>query len=600
MTVLHQSAVSLAAAIRAREISATELVQESIARRERLDPQLNAIVWHDDDAPREHNDVVVDLLLDAGFVLNGRSNSPEAGPMSVTENQRFGVTRNPWSTEHSPAGSSGGAAVAVAAGYAPVAHAGDGGGSIRMPSSATGLVGLKPSRGRIPTALPGWEHSITEGVITRHVIDAAAVLDELSAPHPRSVYAPPARPRPFAEEVGVPVGPLRVGLLVDAPSGVPTHPEARAAAEALGAALERLGCVVEPVSPFLYSPEAVMGFLDVVVNSWLWGTPYDHPELAEPYIRARRERALQVTGADYAKAATRLYVETAQVTAQWGRDFDVLLTPTMATTPPLAGTVLAEANEDFAGARVTENQMVAYTAFCNIAGLPAISLPVHRARRHRGCAPPRHGEAHVALHDAHHLDRAEPLRSGAVGRARGRGALPVAAVRAQGLRDERHHRVGARAAAAAGAHPRRARRPAPGAGADQDHRAALGDGRRLGVQPGVRAAVRGVAAALPGAPPAAGPARAERLGGARRSGGDGAGGGDGGIVNPELTTRLLARVRVRVGEFITALRIEAPRESPYADLNDAVIVGSLGVEEDAEGLLILLEYWQAVLAGDEA
>lgn len=238
MTVLHQSAVSLAAAIRAREISATELVQESIARRERFDPQLNAIVWHDDDAaldaaraadqalargervgafhgvpipikeltlvagqpgtfaslgvddaPREHNDVVVDLLLDAGFVLNGRSNSPEAGPMSVTENQRFGVTRNPWSTEHSPAGSSGGAAVAVAAGYAPVAHAGDGGGSIRMPSSATGLVGLKPSRGRIPTALPGWEHSITEGVITRHVIDAAAVLDELSAPHPRAVYA---------------------------------------------------------------------------------------------------------------------------------------------------------------------------------------------------------------------------------------------------------------------------------------------------------------------------------------------------------------------------------------------------------------------------
>lgn len=427
MTVLHQSAVSLAAAIRAREISATELVQESIARRERFDPQLNAIVWHDDDvaldaaraadqalargervgafhgvpipikeltlvagqpgtfaslgvddAPREHNEVVVDLLLDAGFVLNGRSNSPEAGPMSVTENQRFGVTRNPWSTEHSPAGSSGGAAVAVAAGYAPVAHAGDGGGSIRMPSSATGLVGLKPSRGRIPTALPGWEHSITEGVITRHVIDAAAVLDELSAPHPRAVYAPPARPRPFAEEVGAPVGPLRVGLLVDAPSGVPTHPEARAAAEALGAALERLGCVVEPVSPFLYSPEAVMGFLDVVVNSWLWGTPYDHPELAEPYIRARRERALQVTGADYAKAATRLYVETAQVTAQWGRDFDVLLTPTMATTPPLVGTVLAEANEDFAGARVTENQMVAYTAFCNIAGLPAISLPVHR------------------------------------------------------------------------------------------------------------------------------------------------------------------------------------------------------------------------------
>ena len=426
MTVLHQSAVSLAAAIRNREVSSVELVTEAIARRDRFDPQLNAIIWRDDetsladaraaddavargdrlapfhgipipikeltwvagqpgtfaslgvsDAPREHSDLVVDQLRRAGFVLFGRSNSPEAGPMSVTENQRFGVTRNPWDPRYSPAGSSGGAAVAVAAGYTPVAHATDGGGSIRMPSSATGLVGLKPSRGRVPALIPSWEHSITDGVITRHVVDTAAILDELSRVDRRAVYTAPAPERPFAAEVGAPAGRLRIGLLLDAPNGVPVDPEARIAAEKLASALESLGHIVEPARPQLFSFEAIMGFLDVIVNAWLWATPYEAPELAEPYIAARRRRATEYAAADYAIAAARLSAETAPIAAQWGRDFDVLLTPTMAAPPPLVGTVLAEANEDFAGPRVAENQMVAFTAFCNIAGLPAISLPVH-------------------------------------------------------------------------------------------------------------------------------------------------------------------------------------------------------------------------------
>lgn len=426
MTVLHQSAVSLAEAIRRRDLSSVELVTEAIGRRDRFDPELNAIVWHDDetslaaareadaavargddlppfhgvplpikeltfvkgqpgtfaslgvtDAPREHSDLVVDQLTNAGFVLFGRSNSPEAGPMSVTENQRFGVTRNPWNTDYSPAGSSGGAAVAVAAGYTPVAHATDGGGSIRMPASATGLIGLKPSRGRVPTALPGWEHSITDGAITRHVVDAAAMLDALSRVDTRAVYTAPAPERPFVEEVGAPTGQLRIGILLDAPNGVPVDPEARAAAELLAAELASAGHIVEPVAPMLFSGEAVAGFLDVIVNAWLWATPYDEPEKAEPYIRARRARALDFTAADYAMSAARLYIETSQMAAQWGRDFDVLLTPTMAAPPPPVGTVLAEANEAFDGPRVAENQMVAFTAFCNIAGLPAISLPVH-------------------------------------------------------------------------------------------------------------------------------------------------------------------------------------------------------------------------------
>ncbi|WP_088288306.1 amidase [Kineosporia sp. A_224] len=425
MTLMHRSAVSIAAAIRRREISAEEVVREAIDRAGTAAP-LRALVWRNDeqaleraqetdaaiargedvgpfagvpipvkeltvvagqpctfgslgvsDAPRDHDDLVVERLVGAGFVLFGRSNAPEAGPMSVTENRRFGVTRNPWNPAFSPAGSSGGAAVAVAAGITPVAHAGDGGGSIRMPSSATGLVGLKPSRGRVPAFVPTWEHSITDGVITRHVVDSAAVLDVLSGSDPRAPYSAPGPGRPFRDAVGADGPRLRIGVLRDSPSGVPVDPACLEAVDALALALEGQGHSIEPARPTLFSLEAIMGFLDIVINAWLWATPYDDPGLAEPYILARRRRATDFHAGEYAMAVARLYAESAQLVTQWGRDFDLLLTPTMATTPPLVGTVLEEANRDFAGPRLTENQMVAFTAFCNVAGLPAVSLPVH-------------------------------------------------------------------------------------------------------------------------------------------------------------------------------------------------------------------------------
>jgi len=423
--MMYESAVELSRRIRTGELTATELITEAIRAADAVDPRINALIWRDDEttlrdagaadaalaagapvgpfhgvplpikeltwvagqpgtfgsrgvsaAPRPVSDLVVDRFRAAGFVLFGRSNSPEAGPMSVTENSRFGVTRNPWNPDFSPAGSSGGAAAAVAAGIVPVAHATDGGGSIRMPSSATGLVGLKPSRGRVPARVPMWEHSIVEGVITRHIEDTAAILDAISEPDLTLPYSAPRPSRPFADELGHDGPRLRVGLLLDAPSGVPVDPECRAAAEDLARALEHLGHVVEPVRPLLHSWEAVLGFVDVIINSWLWTTPYEDADLAEPYIRARRARARTHTGGDYANAAMRLYGENVDILAQWGRDFDVLLTPTMATTPPPVGVVLAEANAAFDGPRLTENQMIAFTAFANITGQPAISLPV--------------------------------------------------------------------------------------------------------------------------------------------------------------------------------------------------------------------------------
>lgn len=422
------SAVTLAHAVRSREVSPVELAEQYLRRVDRYDPQVHAFVWRNDeqvlqvakeaeravmsgdrlppfhgvpipvkdlntvagqpntygsagisDAPRDETDLSIERLLRAGFMLMGRTNTPEMGPMSVTENSRYGITRNPWDLRFSPAGSSGGAAAAVAAGLAPLAQASDGGGSIRMPSSACGLVGLKPSRGRVPMRVPAWEHSATDGAITRHVEDAAAVLDVMSAPDLLGWYHAPVPARPFAEEARRDAGKLRIGLLLSAPTGVPVDPECVTAATSLAHTLEGLGHEVTPVEPQFFSPAAAQAFVDVVIPASLHLVPYDRPEVAEPYLRKLRAEALTRTSAEYVRGVALLHLESREIVAQWGRDFDVLLTPTMACTPPLAGTVLQEKNADPTGFRMTETQMISFTFFANLTGLPAISLPVHHS-----------------------------------------------------------------------------------------------------------------------------------------------------------------------------------------------------------------------------
>ncbi|PWJ48292.1 amidase [Quadrisphaera granulorum] len=421
------TATELASEIRARRTSPVEAAQYYLDRIDRLDGPVNAIVWRDDERtlqearaaerllmtggdlppflgvpipvkeltnaagqpntlgslgtstePRTHDDLVIAALRRAGGVLMGRSNTPEMGPMSVSDNRRFGRTANPWHLGRTAGGSSGGAAAAVAAGLAPAAQASDGGGSIRMPSSCCGTVGLKPSRGRVPAFVAAWDHGVVDGMITRSVLDAAALLDVISTPDPLSWYNAPALQRPLAEEVGRDPGRLRVGLLLEAPNGVPVDAESIAAAQRLAEELEHLGHHVFPAKLDGYSPVALREYLDVIVNAWVLATPYVDETLAEPYLQYRRDRGRQRSAGDYAVADARLQYETRAVNAQWGRDWDVLLTPTMATVAPPIGTVLEEANATPDGPRVTENQMIAFTAFANIAGLPAISLPVHR------------------------------------------------------------------------------------------------------------------------------------------------------------------------------------------------------------------------------
>jgi amidase len=420
------SALDLAAALRARELSALELLDACLEATDARDPELNAIVWRDDEAaraaareadarlatgdeapflgvpipikdltpvagwpvtygsaaapdgPSERSELVVEALVRAGFVLCGRTNTPEFGPLTVAENSRYGLTRNPWDAERSSGGSSGGAAAAVAGGMFPLAHANDGGGSIRIPAAYCGLVGLKPSRGRVPRLAQSWMGAVVEGAVTRTVADTAAVLDAISGFDPLAWHNAPAPAQPFAEEAGAPARPLRIGLMASAPLGIPTDPACGDAARLAATVLEELGHELVEVEVPTVSEELSGPFV-VMASAGL--ADYDGVDWAkvEPHNRHAYEAATKRRSAyEYVAAARRLEILSRREVARWGRDFDVLLTPTSPILPPPAGEVLAaqHATPDQPVADTVVS--VAFTAFANVTGLPSISLPLHR------------------------------------------------------------------------------------------------------------------------------------------------------------------------------------------------------------------------------
>src|SRR5918998_1571080 len=255
--LLFRPAGELAALVRAGELTARELVESALERIEALDPDLNAFVCTDPDGALAaadaveagderpfagvpiavkdtaavaglpytlgshafgdfvpaHDAFVVRRLREAGFVIVGKTNLPEFGILPVTEPRRFGPTRNPWDPERTPGGSSGGAAAAVAAGMVPLAHGSDGGGSIRIPAACCGLVGLKPSRGRISRGPDqGDDFLVQDGVLTRTVADTAALLDVLAGYEPGDASWAPPPPEPFARTAGREPGRMRIGV----------------------------------------------------------------------------------------------------------------------------------------------------------------------------------------------------------------------------------------------------------------------------------------------------------------------------------------------------------------------------------------------------
>jgi amidase len=420
------SATELAAGIRRRELSSVELTDACLAAVDAVNPALNAVTWRNDEqarvaaadadrrvaageeapflgvpipikdltpvagwpvtygshgapeAPSEQSELVVDALARAGFVLCGRTNTPAFGVITAAENSRYGASRNPWDLDRSPGGSSGGAAGAVAGGMFPIAHANDGGGSIRIPASYCGLVGFKPSRGRVPRLAQSWLGAVVEGVVSRTVADSALVLDAIAGPDPLAWYNAPAPVRPFAEQARATPPTLRVGLMAQAPLGIPTDPECVAAARAAAALLEELGHLVEEVEVPTISEEMVPPFIALTQGGLADYEGMDWSQ-AEPHIRHQREQASQTGAYDYVLAARTLELLSRREVARWGRDFDVLLTPTSAILPPRAGATL-EAQHAAPDQPVLDVvASVSFTAFGNVAGLPGVSLPLHFA-----------------------------------------------------------------------------------------------------------------------------------------------------------------------------------------------------------------------------
>jgi len=325
-------------------------------------------------------------FLAAGFIPLGRTNVPELGTTVTTEPLSFPPARNPWHTAHSTGGSSGGSAAAVASGMVAVAHATDGGGSIRIPASECGLVGLKPTRGRVsqgPLTSEAWAGSITDGALTRTVRDAAAVLDVISARMPGEPYYAPSLPRPLGQEVGARPGRLRIGL-VDRPGAemYSDDPQCRAAVAGAGRLLESLGHHVEESGPAgMFEPGFARNFNAMIAADTetlfqaferVLGRPIADAEI-EPRNAHYRRTGKALTAVAYLQA--RQWLGTwARRMADWWTGHDLLVTPTAGASPPELGWFTAAGPEQ-EGGRIAG--FIPYTAQFNVTGQPAVSLPLH-------------------------------------------------------------------------------------------------------------------------------------------------------------------------------------------------------------------------------
>jgi amidase len=306
----------------------------------------------------------------------------------------YGATRNPWDPSRSPGGSSGGSAAAVAAGLVPAAHANDGGGSIRIPASACGLVGLKPSRGRTSLGPDGSFSALVvcDHVVCRTVRDCAAFLDVVAGPMPGDPYVAPAPVRPFREEVGADPGRLRVGLLTAAPGGLAAvHADCVTAAEDAARLLESLGHHVEVSHPAaLDLPDWAPHFMSLwsagvalALDGWSTRTGERiGADDVEPLTWALAELARALPTPALLRSLDWLLRTTRRVAGWWeppegSRGFDLLLTPTLAEPPVPLGTFESPPGNPLAGFMRAAG-FTPFTPPFNVTGQPAISLPLSR------------------------------------------------------------------------------------------------------------------------------------------------------------------------------------------------------------------------------
>ncbi len=429
----EHDATGLAELIASKQVSAAEVVDCAIGLIEELNPKLNAVIHRHDERARAEaagalpdgpfrgvpfllkdlgggnragdphhwgarflkeagytaktTSYLVDKFLAAGLVDVGRTNVPELGAWSVTESQAYGPCRNPWNTDHSSGGSSGGAASAVASRIVPVAHASDGGGSIRNPSSQCGIVGLKPSRARIslgPDLGESWAGMIFEFVVARSMRDVAGMLDAVHGPMPGDPYGvtPPARP--YVDEVGADPGRLRVGLLSHHDDNE-VHPDCVAAVNAAGKLLESLGHDVDARYPAEVAGSALLPHILAIISCYQARAVEDFGqqlgrELGADDLDASNwavtEIGQQVSGTQYLAALQGNQDYQRAVASWWDGGFDLLVTPTTAVPPPKVGEMTPDPANPM-DAFMRSGRLLPFLIPFNVTGQPAISLPLH-------------------------------------------------------------------------------------------------------------------------------------------------------------------------------------------------------------------------------
>lgn len=392
-------ATALAALIRDGEISPAEALEAAIERAEARNPVLNAIVTplyerarkqleglpkgpfygvpfllkdlvatlegtttsqstkHDRDRIATVSSENVKRYLAAGLQIFGKTNTPEFGIMGITEPQLRGPSRNPWNPDHTPGGSSGGSAAAVAARIVPVAHGGDGGGSIRIPASATGLFGLKPTRGRTTMAPhygEAWGGFVQEHVLTRSVRDSAAFLDLVDGPFKGDPYHAPAKTRPWQEESSMPPGKLKIGFWKEALYAGENHPDCKEAIDDAAHLLEELGHEVVEAKPSFHREEMVRAyFITVAANvaaivEQVAATAGKKPSPAdfEPQTWVLAQIGWKTSAADLVKSQQDIQKSSREIAAFFD-EYDIFLSSTLATPPIKVGELDLSAGQKF-------------------------------------------------------------------------------------------------------------------------------------------------------------------------------------------------------------------------------------------------------------
>ena len=415
-------AIAQAELVRQREVKPIELVEAAIARIEKLNPALNAVITPMYELARtaaaeklpagpfagvpfllkdllasfagvrmtlgskvlqsfvpDHDSELVARHKRAGLIILGKTNTPEFGILPTTEPLLFGACHNPWNTDHTTGGSSGGSAAAVAAGMVPMAHANDGGGSIRIPASCCGLFGLKPTRARNPLG-PDFgdlmSGLVAEHALTRSVRDSAALLDATAGPDVGDPYWAPPAERPYLQEVGADPGRLRIAFTANAGADVAVHADCVQAVEDAAKLCTELGHEVEektlPLNAeMLFNAFSVLWSAGTASTLKILGATQ---EQVEPLSWALKEMSEQYSAADYILALQTLQSASREV-ARFFQNTDVLLTPTLAEPPLPLGAFASPPDNPLQGF-YRSAMFACFTPVCNMTGQPGMSVPL--------------------------------------------------------------------------------------------------------------------------------------------------------------------------------------------------------------------------------